>query len=127
MKNYRRIFICILCIMTFTMFISGCTNKGKDNEIGNSYIDSELSLPSNLVDVFDFIRNDEKTIVLLGLNDENKLVYYLSDNEGKTFNGEELKLPIEGEMNIISAAIRADGAVVILYEKEEDSSKGLLL
>lgn len=127
MKNYRRIFICILCIMTFTMFISGCTNKGKDNEIGNSYIDSELSLPSNLVDVFDFIRNDEKTIVLLGLNDENKLVYYLSDNEGKTFNGEELKLPIESEMNIISAAIRADGAVVILYEKEEDSSKGLLL
>ena len=127
-KYFKKIIIINLLVFFCFSNLFGCKNS-KISEENNTYlkeIDCNFFNEENIDFVYDMKAIDKNKVVILASNN-NKLKYFISENNGESWQDKNLDILNDIDNEVNDACISKDNNIVITYKNKEGKYKNSIL
>ncbi len=127
-KYLKKIIIINLLVFFCFSNLFGCKNS-KISEENNTYlkeIDCNFFNEENIDFVYDMKAIDKNKVVILASNN-NKLKYFISENNGESWQDKNLDILNDIDNEVNDACISKDNNIVITYKNKEGKYKNSIL
>lgn len=127
-KYLKKIIIINLLVFFCFSNLFGCKNS-KISEENNTYlkeIDCNFFNEENIDFVYDMKAIDKNKVVILASNN-NKLKYFISENNGESWQDKNLDILNDIDNEVNDACISKDNNIVITYKNKEGKYKSSIL